>query len=107
MAFGALLSNLTDVELFRMMHQAGPEVSDEILDNINVLDETQATAASEALFARVNVMHNNIMSDMPGWRTPGGHGATTRSRSARRAPFIALSALIQCCFVSIAVKHHA
>jgi hypothetical protein len=85
MAFGALLSNLTDVELFRMMHQAGPEVSEEILDTIIVLDEMQGTAASEALFTRVNLMYNHITSDMPGWRTPGGHGATTRSGSARRA----------------------
>jgi hypothetical protein len=77
MAFGALLSNLTDVELFRMimMHQAGPEVSSEM----------QSTAASEALFTRVNLMYNHIMNERPGWRTRGGHGATTQSRSARHA----------------------
>jgi hypothetical protein len=85
MAFGALLSNLTDVELFRMMHRAAPEVSDEILDTINALDEMQPTVASAALFARVNSIHYQIFSDMPGWRMPSGHGATTRSRSERRA----------------------
>jgi hypothetical protein len=63
MAFGALLSNLTDVELFRMMHQAGPEVASENLDTINVLDEVQATPASDALFrvfARVNLMYGMV-----------------------------------------------
>jgi hypothetical protein len=41
MAFGAMLSNLTDVELFRMMHRAGLDASDEILDSITDLDEMQ------------------------------------------------------------------
>jgi hypothetical protein len=65
MAFVALLSNLTDVELFRMMHHAGPEVSSEM----------QSTAASEALFTRVNSMYNHIMRERPGWRTPAARWA--------------------------------
>jgi hypothetical protein len=82
LAFEALLQNTSDIELYRIVYEAGWDVAMRMYQMVDLPDH-QATPASRALLQRVDNIWNQLETDNPTDRRPFGEGATTRSRADR------------------------